>query len=145
MFVKNKHETKQSFMVKYIIALLILTIYFLLLLWCNQKAKYKSFTIFTFLFNGSLVAKLIKSIPLMLLPWNLYGRVQLVWKITIILEKLWFLLRCEMWGNFLKNWCFANNFLILSLNLEILFHTCYSYNCDYPTQQFSVSITLIFS
>ena len=42
-------------------------------------------------------------------------------KITIILEKLQFLWIYEIWGNFLKNWYFANNFLI------IFFHKCYSY------------------
>ena len=40
------------------------------------------------------------------------GMKQLVQKVANILEKLWFLWKCEIWDNIVKIWYFVNNCLI---------------------------------
>ena len=40
------------------------------------------------------------------------GKKLLVYQFPIILEKLWFFWKCEIWGNFVKIWYFVNNCLI---------------------------------
>ena len=43
-----------------------------------------------------------------------------------------FLWKCEIWGDFVKNWYFVNNCLIkVNSNLKIPLHICDTYNCDY--------------
>ena len=59
--------------------------------------------------NNSQLAKLIRSIPLMLLPWNLHARSS--WsKNSNYTKELQFLWICEIWSNFLKTQYFANNY-----------------------------------
>ena len=45
--------------------------------------------------------------------------------------KLWYLWKCEIWGNIVKIWYFVNNCLIKAWILKILLHTCDTYNYDY--------------
>ena len=56
---------------------------------------------------------------------------KLVEKVSNILEKLRYLLKCEIWGTVVKIWYFVNNCLIEARILKILLHMCDTYNCDY--------------
>ena len=79
--------------------------------------------------NGSQLAKLKNSIPLMLLPWNLWGRSSWSKKSQLHLKNY------NICKN-LKFWAISWKINILpitayNLNLRILLHMCHSYNCNY--------------
>ena len=61
--------------------------------------------------SGSQLAKMKKSIPDMSL-YEIYRDEAVGLKIANILEKLRYLWKCEIWGNIMRNWYFANNCLI---------------------------------
>ena len=68
--------------------------------------------------NGLQLAKLKKSIPVMLLPRNLEDKSIWLKKFQLCLKNYNFCDFFEIWGNFLKNQYFANYCLIKVLNWE---------------------------
>ena len=83
-----------------------------------------------FWFDSLQLAEMKKKVFDTCLCYEIYRVKAADLKLEIIPRKLWFLWKCEIWDNFLKNFYVVNNCLI-KIESKKAFCTCDTYNFDY--------------